>query len=1764
MPPKPSKAVKRIRLPLIMMRTNYQKALYTFLFLTIVHLSFAQIQITFPKTRMVFQRGTNNQSIVSIAGDYSQKVDRIEARFTPMQAGQGTTTNWTLIQSNPQGGVFSGGMTVSGGWYKLEVRGLLNGVQVGNVATLDKVGIGEVFIIAGQSNAQGYLNDDLGGSQFNAPGANDDRVNCVDYYNVTSSAGDQPLPVYSQMRSQTYMAPRGQSAWCWGLLGDQIAARYNVPVMFFNAGWPGTAMRNWQESAAGQITRSIYNQEFIFPNGMPYANLKLSLQQYTTQTGVRAVLWHQGETDAIPLYNSPVNPTTTQNYKTGLQSVINKTRADAGKNISWAIARASLNFNTITQGIVDAQNQTISSTANAFAGPNTDFVQNPRTDGVHFFDQGHTQHAQAWNTSLDNSFFNFSTPQVPGVIPPVTVTCAANGNLNLTLPAGYASYAWSSGQTTRSITVGAGTYYARVRDGLGNTVITQPVTVPASNQISAPVITVDGSTTLCVGTSVKLTSSNPSDNIWSNGATTQSITISTAGTYTVSVQNVFGCTFTSNPVTINTFPTAPPSAPIITANGSTAFCQGASVLLQSNYTGKTIWSTGAEGQSLSVNTTGSYYARSVDVNGCSSPQSLPINVSAVPTPSKPIITTNGSTNLCLGNSVTLSSSYATGNTWNIGNTTQSLAITSAGTYKVTYRDPNGCVSPESDPVTVTVNPLPAAPVITPQSSTSFCLGGSVTLSSSLATVYSWSNGSTSPSIDVTTAGDFSLFIIDVNGCKSPQSATVKTSILPQPIAPTIAATGSTTFCPGGSVTLQSSFAGKNVWSNGVEGLSISVTTTGNYFARSVDANGCQSAASQTITVTVIPAPSKPIITANGSLAFCAGGSLVLSSNYTTGNSWTNGATTQAVTVTAGGTFKVSFRGDNGCASPESDPVTVTVNALPSAPVVTPQSSTTFCLGESVTLLSSAAAAYSWSSGETTQSIKAATAGEFSVVITDANGCKSSSSASVRTTVNPLPASPLITAGGATTFCPGGSVSLQSNFGGKNIWSNAAEGQVITINTSGVYTVQSVDVNGCKSPVSNGVAVTVSPSPTKPIITASGPVTFCAGGTVTLSSNYPSGNTWTNNATTQAITTTISGVFKVTYQGPNGCPSPESDAITVTVNPIPAAPIITPQGSTSFCQGESVTLLSSTAATYFWSTGETTQSIKASNATDYSLYIVDAKGCKSPQSGSVRPTVNALPSPPTIAAAGPTTFCPGGSVLLTSSQGVGYVWTNLSTNTNVGTTQGISADKTGSYVARVSDAKGCVSLPSSAIGVILLPTPPAPAVVASGPTTFCQGGSVSLVAASSLSYSWNSGATTQSITVNTSGFFSLTVKDASGCTSTPSNPVAVVVNSLPTKPVVTASGSTSFCQGESITLSSSQQNNYRWNNGLATQVITINNSGKFAVQVTDANGCVSPVSDTTTVTVNPLPAKPSVTPNGTITFCADKSVELVSSPEAGYKWSNGATTRSINASVVGTFRVQTVSTVGCLSPPSDPVTTQVNPLPTAPKLTANGPLEFCDGGSVSLCADADKVVWNTTESTKCITATKTGEYFASVVDANGCVSSKSNALTISAKVLPDTPVVTQIGAYTLEATGAVVGDDYQWILNGQELPFKTRIIKVATDGVYQVRTRKVYPAAPPVNQLTCFSKASSQNFTLVLNAEDQGLTVYPNPNSTGLFTIETRENLANAEVSVFLLTGEKVFQGLIQVVDDRKTVDLRTLPTAPYVLQVKNANFKASKLIWIMK
>ncbi len=124
-----------------------KKLLLIFLLSGTSNLVFSQITISSPVLRQVFQRDLTNRASLTITGSYSQPIDAIQIKLTAVKVGQGTDIDWITISPNPLGGIFKGTLPVKGGWYKLEVRGALAGKVVGNISTIDKVGIGEVFVI---------------------------------------------------------------------------------------------------------------------------------------------------------------------------------------------------------------------------------------------------------------------------------------------------------------------------------------------------------------------------------------------------------------------------------------------------------------------------------------------------------------------------------------------------------------------------------------------------------------------------------------------------------------------------------------------------------------------------------------------------------------------------------------------------------------------------------------------------------------------------------------------------------------------------------------------------------------------------------------------------------------------------------------------------------------------------------------------------------------------------------------------------------------------------------------------------------------------------------------------------------------------------------------------------------------------------------------------------------------------------------------------------------------------------------------------------------------------------------------------------------------------------------------------------------------------------------------------------------------------------------------------------------------------------------
>jgi hypothetical protein len=643
--------------------------------------------------------------------------------------------------------------------------------------------------------------------------------------------------------------------------------------------------------------------------------------------------------------------------------------------------------------------------------------------------------------------------------------------------------------------------------------------------------------------------------------------------------------------------------------------------------------------------------------------------------------------------------------------------------------------------------------------------------------------------------------------------------------------------------------------------------------------------------------------------------------------------------------------------------------------------------------------------------------------------------------------------GATSYTwtlPSGWIGT-SNTNSINTEASSSSGNVTVTanNTCGISAVQTLSVTVTSIPVQPG--------------SISGSTTVCSGSSNIYSITAVSGATsytwtlpsgWSGTSTTNFIIATAGSTGNITVTANNSCGSSSVQTLNVTVNPLPSA-INTSNGPTTFCQGGSVTLTAGSNSSYAWSTGASTQSINVSESGNYSVIVMNANGCTM-ASSAISVTVNPLPNA-IASASGSTVFCTGDSVQLCANTAASYLWSNGKT------TQCVYAKTIGSYNVMITNADGCTSATSNSINVNVNNSP-APAINASGPTTFCQGGSVTLTVSTADSYLWSTGATSRSIVVTTSGNYSVNVTNSNPCNgSGPSSLVVVAVNPAPSG-VISLSGSTTFCQGGFVTLTASAGNNYLWTTGSTIQSIVLTNSGNYGVTVINGSGC-SATSVNTNVIVNPTPAVPTIIANGPTAFCQGSSVTLTSSSVGSYLWSTGVTTQSI-------------------------------------------------------------VIANS------------GNYSVTVTNGSGC-SASSTGTGVTVNPLPATPTITDSES-TLSSSSA---SGNQWYFNGN-------IITGATSQFYNVSQNGFYTVCVmDANGCSSCSAPHSFNVTAVIeNMDGTSIIIYPNPNK-GLFTLDTKE--VECEFIITNMMGETV---LSQTVHKEKTViDLSAKSDGIYFIHIKAGN-----------
>lgn len=1207
---------------------------------------------------------------------------------------------------------------------------------------------------------------------------------------------------------------------------------------------------------------------------------------------------------------------------------------------------------------------------------------------------------------------NYTVGSPPEIMPTASISDAlcngdANGSIDLSVSGGVAPYTYlwddSSNSTTRDISgLAAGTYTVTITDDAGCTDV-------ASFTVGEPsVLTINPAITdvACFGDNTGRITSNVSGGTapytysWSTGNTGANLNNRVAGTYSLTVTDANGCTATAVGLMVSQ-PAAPISKDSETLTSPSCF-GGNDGSISVSMTGGTgpytyAWSNGDTGPTATGLTAGIYTVTATDSNGCIYNENITLNdptrISANATLTAP------SCNGLADGEIVLAPSNGTAPytiNWDTGDAGPTLSNIPAGVYVATITDAGGCQIIET--ITLSEPTVISGNAVVNDISCTGANDGSIFLTTSGGTgayTYSWADGPTGNNRTGLADGNYSVTITDGSGCSITENYTIND---PDPLNASFTQTD--LVCRGGStgsidVTVSGGTAPYTyLWSTGATSQDVVNLTAGTYSVTIRDAQNCNTNLNITLTepATVLELSG---VVSNSSCNGSDNGSIDLTvaggaAPYTF--AWSNGASTEDINTLAPGNYNVSVTDNNGCtkfiAFTVTEPAPLSGNG-----VVTDISCNGANDGAIQLTVSGGTAPYTfaWADDvmETGDSRSGLSPGNYTVTITDANGCIQVEPFNVSepTALNAAYSQANVSCFGEST----GLINLTITGGTAPYtyaWSNGAITEDLNGVPSGNYTVTVTDNNGCT--VTESMTIT---EPSAPLtVTGSASQITCNGAADGIINVSVSGGTapyaynWSNGSTAEDLNSLPAGTYNLTVTDNNGCT--ETVSYTITDPPVLVlSSVVTDVSCNGANDGQIDISLSGGEGplTFTWSNGETIEDINGLAPGNYSVNVTDARGC------SISANFNiSQPQPLNLAYTSTDVDCFGnsnGAIDITATGGTApyaYSWDNGSL------TEDIAGLTSGDYTVTVTDANGCQVSELVTIGqpTAVLASNAAPSDIS------CFGGSDGAVVlnpsggTAPYTYSWNNGATTKDVFGLSIGTYQVTITDFNGCSITENYTIAM-------PPALQATGSDTdvLCNGAAdgaidLTVTGgTMPYTFTWSNGATTEDLSNLSGGNYQVTIVDASGC-SLVRNFEISEPLPLSLGSNVT-DVTCFGAADGSITLnVSGGVAPYTyaWSNGATTDDIFNLSGGTYSVSITDGNGCTT------TQDFNVTAPAAALTATGVVtdEICFGdnqGAIDLTIAGGTapytISWNQGSTTEDVAGLGQGIYQVSVSDANGC-------------------------------------------------------------------------------------------------------------------------------------------------------------------------------------
>jgi gliding motility-associated-like protein len=681
--------------------------------------------------------------------------------------------------------------------------------------------------------------------------------------------------------------------------------------------------------------------------------------------------------------------------------------------------------------------------------------------------------------------------------------------------------------------------------------------------------------------------------------------------------------------------------------------------------------------------------------------------------------------------------------------------------------------------------------------------------------------------------------------------------------------------------------------------------------------------------------------------------------------------------------------------------------------------------------------YAWSNSANTQNISGVAAANYTVTVTDANGCTKTKSFSVAE-----PSAINVTGNVTNVACSGGNtgaidITVSGGTGAYSYaWSNSANTQDVSGLAAGSYTVTVTDANNC----TQTKAFTISQSGSLTITETVSNVTCFGGNNGAINTSVNGGNppytyAWSNSANTQNISGLTAGTYTLTVTDGQGCTVVKA-IVVGQASDITIADNITNATCYNGNNGAiDITVSGGTGAySYAWSNNTNNQDVSGLSAGSYSVTVTDANGCTKSASFTVGQAANIVISETVT---DPT--CNGGSngaIALSVSGGTGsysYAWSNSAN------TQNISGIAAATYTVTVTDANGCTKTKSFSVA-----EPSAINVTGNVTNVACSGGNTGAIditvsgGTGAYSYAWSNSANTQDVSGLAAGSYTVTVTDANNCTQTKAFTISQSGSLTITE---TMSNVTCFGGNNGVINTSVNGGNppytYAWSNSANTQNISGLTAGTYTLTVTDGQGCTV-VKAIVVGQASDITIADNIT-NATCYNGNNGAIDITVSGGTGaysYAWSNNTNNQDVSGLSAGSYSVTVTDANGCTKSASFTVGQAANIVisETVTDPTCNGGSNGAIALSVSGGTGTYSYSWSNSANTQNISGIAAATYTVTVTDANGCTKTKSfsvaepSAISVTGNVTNVACSGGNTGTIDITVSGGTGAYSYAWSNN----------------------------------------------------------------------------------------------------------------------------------------